>query len=55
LSVPLVLTPQKDGGWLANGRFALKRTDFDIGGGEWADPSVVANEIDGRFNMTLIP
>ncbi len=55
LSVPLVLTPQKDGGWLANGRFALKRTDFDIGGGEWSDPSVAANEIDGRFNMTLIP
>jgi hypothetical protein len=44
--------PQRDGGWLASGRFALKRSDFDIGGGEWSDPSVVANEVDGRFNMT---
>lgn len=55
LSLPLVLSPQKGGGLLASGRFALKRTDFDIGGGEWADPSVVANEIDGRFKMMLIP
>lgn len=55
LSVPLVLIPQRDGGWLANGRFALKRSDFDIGGGEWADPSVVANEIDGHFKMMLLP
>jgi polyisoprenoid-binding protein YceI len=49
----MVLTPQT--GRMAGrptGRFALKRTDFDIGGGEWADPSVVANDIDGRFNMT---
>jgi polyisoprenoid-binding protein YceI len=51
----LTLTPQRDGGWLAAGRFALKRTDFDIGGGEWADPSVVANEVDGRFRILLIP
>ncbi len=51
----LVLTPQKDGGWLAAGRFILKRNDFDIGGGEWADPSVVANEVDGRFRVMLQP
>lgn len=55
LSVPLVLTAQRPGGWLASGRFALKRTDFDIGGGEWADPSVVANDIDGRFKLLLMP
>ena len=55
LAVPLVLQPQRQGGWLANGRFALKRTDFDIGGGEWADPSVVANEVEGRFKLLLLP
>ena len=55
LTVPLLLMPQRDGGWLASGRFALKRSYFDIGSGEWADPSVVANDIDGRFKMMLIP
>lgn len=55
LAVPLVLQPQRQGGWLANGRFALKRTDFDIGGGEWADPGVVANEVDGRFKILFLP
>lgn len=55
VAVPLVLQPQRSGGWLANGRFALKRTDFDIGGGEWADPSVVANEVDGRFKILFMP
>lgn len=55
LTVPLVLQPQRQGGWLANGRFALKRSDFDIGGGEWADPSVVANEVEGRFKILLMP
>jgi polyisoprenoid-binding protein YceI len=55
LSASMVLTPQRAGGWQASGRFALKRSDFDIGGGEWADPSVVANDIDGRFNILLLP
>lgn len=55
LVAPLVLAPQRDGGWLASGRFALKRSDFDIGGGEWSDPSVVANEVDGRFKVVLMP
>ncbi|HNF89353.1 MAG TPA: YceI family protein [Thiobacillaceae bacterium] len=54
-SAALTLTPKREGGWLAAGRYALKRTDFDIGGGEWADPSVVANEIDGRFRLLLLP
>lgn len=55
VNAPLLLMPQRDGGWLASGRFALKRADFDIGGGEWADPSVVADDIDGRFKLFLLP
>lgn len=55
ITVPLVLMPQRDGGWLASGRFELKRSDFDIGGGEWADPSVVADKLDGRFKIYLQP
>ncbi len=55
LTLPLLLMPQRDGGWLASGRFALKRSDYDIGGGEWSDPSVVANDIEGRFKLLLLP
>jgi polyisoprenoid-binding protein YceI len=55
LIVPFNLTPQRDGGWLASGRVALKRTEYNIGGGEWADPSVVAEDIDARFKLLLKP
>lgn len=55
LVVPVVMTPQRGGGWLVVGRTALKRSQFDIGGGEWADPSVVADDIEARFKLMLIP
>ncbi len=55
VTVPLVLMPQRAGGWLVSGRFSLKRSDFDIGGGDWNDPAVLANEIEGRFKMLLLP
>jgi hypothetical protein len=40
---------------LASGRVSLKRSQFDIGGGEWADPSVVADDLEARFKMLLNP
>ncbi len=55
MSVPFILTPQRNGGWLASGRVALKRSQFDIGGGEWADPSVVADDLEARFKILLNP
>lgn len=55
LSVPFILTPQRGGGWLASGRAVLKRSQFDIGGGEWADPSVVADDLEARFKILLNP
>ena len=55
LAAPFLLTPQRGGGWLASGRVALKRSQFDIGGGEWADPSVVADDIEARFKILLNP
>jgi len=55
LNVPLILTPQRGGGWLASGRLELKRSQFDIGGGEWADPSVVADDLEARFKILLNP
>jgi polyisoprenoid-binding protein YceI len=55
LLVPFLLTPQRGGGWLASGRATLKRSQFDIGGGEWADPSVVADDLEARFKILLNP
>jgi polyisoprenoid-binding protein YceI len=55
LSVPVLMTPQQGGGWLVSGRTNLKRSQFDIGGGEWADPSVVADDLEARFKIMLNP
>lgn len=41
------------GGWVAQGRFPLKRSDFNIGAGEWND--VVADVADVRFKIVLLP
>jgi len=37
----------------ASGSFTLKRMDFKLGEGEWADLSVVANEVQVRFKLLL--
>jgi polyisoprenoid-binding protein YceI len=55
LIAPFLLTPQRGGGWLASGRVSLKRSQFDIGGGEWADPSVVADDLEARFKILMNP
>jgi polyisoprenoid-binding protein YceI len=55
LTVPVVMTPQRGGGWLVSGRAVMKRSQFDIGGGEWADPSVVADDLEARFKILLNP
>ncbi|WP_095083112.1 MULTISPECIES: YceI family protein [unclassified Pseudomonas] len=36
-----------------DGNFILKRADFDIGEGEWADFGVVSNEINIRFRVVV--
>jgi polyisoprenoid-binding protein YceI len=55
ISAPFVMTPQAGGGMLVTGRVAMKRSLFDIGGGEWADPSVVADDLEARFSILLKP
>ena len=37
----------------ATGAFALKRLAFKIGEGEWADTSMVADEVQVRFKLVL--
>ena len=41
------------GGTLIEGTVPLKRIDFKIGEGSWADTSVVANEVAVRFKVFL--
>ena len=41
------------GGTLLDGTVPLKRNDFKIGDGPWADTTVVANEVAVRFKVTL--
>lgn len=48
LTVPVQLV-----GNTATGSFAIKRLVFDIGSGDWADTSMVADEVQVRFRLQL--
>jgi polyisoprenoid-binding protein YceI len=37
----------------ATGAFTIKRLDFKVGDGEWADTSMLANDIQVRFKLQL--
>ncbi len=37
----------------ATGAFTIKRLDFKIGEGDWADTSMVANDVQVKFKLTL--
>jgi polyisoprenoid-binding protein YceI len=50
--VPVTLA-QAGGVTTASGAFALKRLDFKIGEGEWADTSMVANDVQVKFKLAL--
>ena len=52
--VPLTLATEGED-LLAEGRFELKRLDFNIGDGIWADTDTVANEVQIRFKLRLQP
>jgi polyisoprenoid-binding protein YceI len=52
LTVPVVLAAA-GGNTVATGSFALKRLDFKVGEGDWADTSVVANDVLVKFKLTL--
>lgn len=52
LVVPVVLA-QAGGNTTATGGFTLKRADFKIGEGEWADTSMVANDVQVKFKLQL--
>ncbi|TMH26318.1 MAG: YceI family protein [Betaproteobacteria bacterium] len=54
-TVPLTLKKDAAGNNLAEGSFTIKRLDYKIGEGEWADPETVANEVIVRVRMVLPP
>jgi polyisoprenoid-binding protein YceI len=53
--VPVVLKKDAAGNSVAEGNFTLKRLDYKIGEGPWADPETVANEVTVRVRMVLPP
>jgi polyisoprenoid-binding protein YceI len=50
VAAPFTFTPQGDAG-VFEGAFVLKRADFAIGEGVWADFGTVANEVQVRFRF----
>ncbi|HZP13770.1 MAG TPA: YceI family protein [Nevskiaceae bacterium] len=53
ITVPFTLTNQPDGGAVVAGDFQIRRTDFGVGGGEWNQGDLVANEVPIHFRLTL--
>lgn len=52
LVVPVQLS-QAQGLSTATGSFVLKRLDFKVGEGDWADASIVANDVQVSFKLVL--
>lgn len=52
LVVPVQIT-QSGASSTASGSFAIKRLAFKVGDGEWADTSLVADEVQVRFKLAL--
>ena len=53
--VPIAIRKDPTGNSVAEGSFTVKRLDFKIGEGEWADTGTVANEVLVRVRMVLPP
>ncbi|HET8881697.1 MAG TPA: YceI family protein [Solimonas sp.] len=51
--VPLTAAAQTDRGLVVRGGFTIRRSDFAIGGGEWNESGVVADEVPVSFELTL--
>jgi polyisoprenoid-binding protein YceI len=52
VTVPVTLV-QAGANTTASGAFTIKRLDFKIGEGEWADTSMVANDVQVKFKLVL--
>jgi polyisoprenoid-binding protein YceI len=48
-----IVVPVQLQGSTASGSFTIKRLEFRIGDGDWADTSMVANDVQVRFKLAL--
>lgn len=55
ITVPFTAADQASGSTLLSGKFSIRRTDFGIGGGEWNEGDLVANEVPVKFQLLLAP
>lgn len=53
VTVPIIVKGAAGGARVAEGTFVLKRLEYKIGEGEWADTATVADGINVRVRMTL--
>lgn len=54
ISSPLTLK-QEGKDLIAEGQFEIKRLDFNVGDGQWADTDTVANKVQIKFKLRLQP
>jgi polyisoprenoid-binding protein YceI len=53
--IPIALKKDANGNSVAEGSFPLKRMDYKVGEGMWADTDMVANDVLVRIRMVLPP
>ncbi|MCY1509151.1 Protein YceI [compost metagenome] len=53
VTVPVSLTSSGGAYAVATGTLTIQRLDYKVGDGEWTDTSVVGNEVQVRFKLTL--
>jgi polyisoprenoid-binding protein YceI len=51
--VPVTIRREGAGTRVAEGSFVLRRLDFKLGEGQWADPDMVANDVSVRVRIVL--
>ena len=55
ITVQFTRTEQAGGKTILTGEFIIKRSEFGIGGGEWNEEGVVADEVPVKVRFTLAP
>lgn len=55
ITVPFTAQDQPGGATLLSGQFTIRRADFGIGGGEWNQGDLVANDVPVKFRLRLAP